>query len=617
MYSNGGHPNQRQQRAQSGPLALLLVFAVIVAATTIVVALGAGALTGSQERLGAERAEKTLTQLDSQAALVALGDSNVQTVDIAAAGTGQYVVDDTAGQMTLSYENQTDGTTTTIFSQDLGRISYETSDGSTIAYQGGGVWRSDGDGGSVMVSPPEFHYREATLTLPLVLINSDGTLDNRAVISDRNSTQRFPNESIDGNFTNPLDNARVEVTVTSEYYRAWGEYFETRTDGEVAYDDASNQVTLDLVTPLENTRVTSATASLSASGEFEIRGSSTQLCSSNRRNYTDSYNSSDTPDGYCDQVPGSNGDIVYGGDVDIDGGSGGNDIRGDVVSGNTVFVTNSMGGGQPYVYGNISYSDRCDPSETDCENRITDPNGDASQISGVEEAPAINNIVRTQVDEIEVDNDNGATSGNISSRTLQYTNQNPTDTVELHAGTYYLSDIDVAAGDTVVLNTTEGDITIAVEENVTLADDAEIEVVGDNSTDMYVQGAGDNDRQLNMGRGSGIVNDGDDAPQFQLLGPDNFTAYLGDGGGDFATFTGVIYAPPGSTAAADAGSVTLNNGVIFGGILTGTTRIDNGGSGSIHYDEALQEAQVLERSDSVVRVTYIHASTNNVTVAGG
>jgi hypothetical protein len=617
MHSPSGQGHKRQQRGQSAPLGLLLVFALVIAATTLIVALGAGSISDTQGQLDSERTEKALTQLDSQAALVALGSSQVQTVDISAAGSSNYVVDEYAGSMTLSYENQTDGTTTTIFSEDLGRIIYEGDSGQTIAYQGGGVWRSDGSGGSVMVSPPEFHYRDATLTLPLVIVNSSGTVDNRAVISQSNNTQWFPNESIDSDFSNPLENARVEVTVTSEYYQAWGEYFETRTEGDVEYDDASQQVTLTLVTPLENTEINSASASLSGGGTFTISGSAPSLCSSDRRNYTDSYDSSGST-GYCGQDTGSEGDLVYGGEIDISSGTGGgggvrNNIYGDVISGGRVVVTNGNGNGPPFVFGNINHSGACNPSPSQCESRIRD-GGTRTQISGIEETPPIDGIVRTQIDAVEDSNDNGATNNITATNQLDYGNSGTSDTVELGSGTYYLNDISVDPGDTVLLNTTDGDITIAVEEDIHLRSDATINVTGEGgNVEVYVQATGTSTDEVDLEGGSEIINNGDDAPQFRVFGPSNLTVQVGDGG-TLATYTGVVFSPPGT---AGSSSVTLDGGVIYGGVVTGTTLIDNGPGGSIHYDEALEGLSVLERGDSVVRVTYIHASTNEVRIEEG
>lgn len=237
-------------RGQSGPLGFILVFAVVIASSTLVVALGAGAVEDSRTNLDVERTEKAMTQLDSQAALVALGQTNSQRVDLSASGSSSYRVDEGTGWMNLSYENAT-GERKSIVNETMGSVVYDGGGETTIAYQGGGVWRSDGGPGSVMISPPEFHYRDATLTLPLVTVRGEGSFDDRAVLEQADATQYFPNATLDDEFVNPLEGGKVNVTVHSDYYQAWGTHFEERTDGDVSYDHANQQVTIELTVPIQ------------------------------------------------------------------------------------------------------------------------------------------------------------------------------------------------------------------------------------------------------------------------------------------------------------------------------------------------------------------------------
>ncbi|MBX0294695.1 DUF7289 family protein [Haloarcula nitratireducens] len=234
-------------RGQSGPLGLVLVLALVVASTTAVVVVGADAITTTQSQLDVERTEKTMTQFDSQTALVALGQSSAQQVNLPATGNSDYEVREGAGWMNLTYTNAT-GNVTTLRNGTLGAVVYD-SDGTEIAYQGGGVWRSDSDGESVMVSPPEFHYRSRTLTLPLVTVSGQGDLEGRATITHNDTTQYFPDPARDEAFRNPLNGSEINVTVQSDYYRAWGAYFEERTDGTVKYDHPDETVTAQLVIP--------------------------------------------------------------------------------------------------------------------------------------------------------------------------------------------------------------------------------------------------------------------------------------------------------------------------------------------------------------------------------
>jgi hypothetical protein len=218
---------------------------------TVLVAIGSGAITGTQDELGSNNAENALTQLDSQAALVALDNSDRQQVDLGAASAADYRVDGDAGTMRLTFDSG--GTTTELFETSMGAVRYDGGSGSEIVYQGGGVWRTNQEGGSVMVSPPEFHYRDETLTMPLVITRGNQTMSNRASISHFNTTQYYPNESIDSSYVNPLETRNLRVTVQSSAYQAWGSYFEERTQGTVTYDHPNNEVTIQLIPPFDET----------------------------------------------------------------------------------------------------------------------------------------------------------------------------------------------------------------------------------------------------------------------------------------------------------------------------------------------------------------------------
>ncbi|MFC7226280.1 hypothetical protein N0B31_02610 [Salinirubellus salinus] len=256
-------------RGQSSPVGYALVLGVVVVAVVTTVALGAAALTDAQDQSAVARAEQTMTLFDSQTSQVALGDSDVHTVGLG--GTqGTYSVDPTAGSMSIVQldcdddgvdddgDDTVSGTPTNNLTVEddaylmdpvpLGRMTYTTGS-TTLAYEGGGVWRQDRRGETQMISPPEFHYRGATLTLPIILTRGSGGgsgAGTRATVTDAGEpTQVFPRgadypdrcweDGIAEPFSNPVEDGSVYVQVESDYAQAWGEYFERRTEGEVTY----------------------------------------------------------------------------------------------------------------------------------------------------------------------------------------------------------------------------------------------------------------------------------------------------------------------------------------------------------------------------------------------
>jgi len=235
-------------RGQSSTVGLVLVFGMVVAASAMIVAFGAAAVTDTQHTLSDQRAEKVLTQLDSKAALVALGNAEAQQVSLPRSGSDRYNVTAGAGWMNVSVDEASGGDTE-VFNRSLGSIVYRDGD-TVIAYQGGGVWRSSGGDSGVMVSPPEFHYRGRTLTLPHISIEGEGSLSARAVVTHDETIKHFPNASVSG-FSNPVEGDAMNLTIHSEYYRAWGSYFATRTQGAVTYDDAARTAKIRLVPPFD------------------------------------------------------------------------------------------------------------------------------------------------------------------------------------------------------------------------------------------------------------------------------------------------------------------------------------------------------------------------------
>jgi len=237
-------------RGVSSTLGITLLFAIVLSGTFVVVGVGATALDETQDQMGVERAEKTLTQFDSKVAMVALGQTNRQGVSLAQTGGASYHVREDAGWMNVTVTDTDTGDERELVNTTLGTVSYDS--GTTgLAYQGGGVWKRT-EAGTTMVSPPEFHFRSATLTLPIITVEGTTSLDRQVTVTRSESTSiRYPNASQDSDFVNPLEGGVVNVTVHSEYYRSWGRFFEQRTQGAVTYDDDNETAQIELVVPFE------------------------------------------------------------------------------------------------------------------------------------------------------------------------------------------------------------------------------------------------------------------------------------------------------------------------------------------------------------------------------
>jgi flagellin-like protein len=265
-------------RGQSAVIGVALLIAIALLGTTAVLALGGAALTDTQTQSSLERAEHQMTLFDSRAAMVALSDSDIQTVELGQ-GSGSYRIEDGTGRITITHVGFTNDSSSytldgniaddgpndddhQIFSSELGSVVYERGN-TRIAYQGGGVWRV-GSGDPRMVSPPEFHYRGATLTLPVINTTAGdgrsgaGTVSARVTPDEDDPFSRMypdpngengnsPYPDGDG-FRNPVEEGYIVVEVQSEYYAAWADYFRKRTTGDVTTWASNETARLELVT---------------------------------------------------------------------------------------------------------------------------------------------------------------------------------------------------------------------------------------------------------------------------------------------------------------------------------------------------------------------------------
>lgn len=256
----------RDRTGQSTVVGAALLLMITVMGTGLIVTLGGQAINQTQQSADLSRVEHSMSMFDSQAAMVALGETSTRSIQLGAGGAGSFSIEENAGWMRVTHHNYTEyNDTETIYNRTLGAVVYQNGQ-TNIAYQGGGVWRGR-NGSSVMVSPPEFHYRAATLTLPVIRVEGNDSASGRStaqVSLVERSTRVYPSsqndDGADGGpgapydntsapYRNPVMNGHVTVTVHSDYYRGWANFFRTRTAGIVSVDSQNRTVTVELVSP--------------------------------------------------------------------------------------------------------------------------------------------------------------------------------------------------------------------------------------------------------------------------------------------------------------------------------------------------------------------------------
>lgn len=247
-------PSGSLSRGQAQTIGFVLILGMSITGATLLVLVGGPAFDATRITLQSGQTSQALTQFDSRAAVVALGDAEAQTIPLGRSQEGHYVVDEDAGWARVTHHNFSGDSDEVLMNQTLGAVVYDNGD-TELAYQGGGVWKTRQDN-ATMISPPEFHYRSATLTFPIVRVrgNDSAAGDVRAMVeSEKRAVRIYPNssKSYTGDpkkYTNPVREGNITITIHSRYYQAWASYFKSRSDGEVTTHHHNNTVRLRLLT---------------------------------------------------------------------------------------------------------------------------------------------------------------------------------------------------------------------------------------------------------------------------------------------------------------------------------------------------------------------------------
>lgn len=564
------HPVAATDRGQSELIGTVLVLGLSLLVVAATVAVGAVVLSDRQAEADLGAAETSLTNFASKTALVTAGSSETRSVRLPQDGRGSAAVDPDQGRIRIELRDEAGGEVTeTLVDRPLGGVTYRGS-GATVSYEGGGVWRSDGDA-TRMVSPPPVHYRGTTLTMPLPYVEGGSATGGEAVVSQAGSTDRIYPDPADPERRNPLAAETVSVTVESDYYEAWGRFFEARTGGSVSYDHEAKSVTLRLVTDDPERRLRDAAVGTSTD-RFEISGAGGSA-------FTDSYDSSVGP--YSDpDARGSDGWVSTRGDLRLRGGA---EVFGDVEAGGSVDLSGAT------IHGNAAYGDSLDLGGN---SEVT---GWTARNASVARADPVDTLIHSWITTLRADNDNDAVDAIDDTRFASSAEHD--GTLVLPAGEYYLDDVDLD-GRTLRLDVSEGNVRLAVDGDLDVSGE-QVEVVGDEGrVRTFVAG----DVRVN---GGDVTVTGDVAPRMWVYGTRDATVTVANDG----AFTGVIYAP---TDRSGSGTVDIRSGgSVYGAIIGGRTTLQSGGT--VHFDETLTDMDPVFGSE-IPRVTYLHVSGTPVVV---
>lgn len=259
------------EKADADVIGHVIILGITILGVSMVALYGIPAIYSMQDVAIVKNAEQTFTVMDSRTSRVLLGASPIQILDMNLGGGTLTVEPNSTGKesyVTIRREKESSNITI-----PMGKITYSLGD-RIVAYEGGAVFSKYPSGGTVMLSPPEFHYNGVTLTLPEITITGNDSIGGKGTASiniRKNATLiLYPNSSFT-NRTNPLNGSdglgEVYVNITSEFYSAWAEYARSLSFTGVNTNSTTNRAIIKLkVVPVTLGGVTSM------SNPIDLRG---------------------------------------------------------------------------------------------------------------------------------------------------------------------------------------------------------------------------------------------------------------------------------------------------------------------------------------------------------
>lgn len=570
-----------------------LLIGIIIVASMSVFIVGFATVNDAQALSERSSAKQAMTVFNSKASLVAFGGSENQHVTIPTTGRSNLHVKST-GQLrvTLIGVNKTHPTQThvvkVLYNQSFGTLVLNKQD-YKIAYQGGGVWAmyTGNVNTSTLVSPPEFSYTKDTATIPIVGINKTSHVTGGELVLHKQSQQPIFPVGSSNNTTNPVSPYHnLKISITSDYYQAWGEYFKDHMGIQPNYDHANNTVTIYLVGEREASGVMSnGITSTAAENRITIKGSG------EGNTFIDSYNSekgiytvSQTSNGTISAVTGiaAKGHVAFYGTVETTGDlilKGQSCVHGDAIVDGAIISGGNGGGSCPVT-------------------------GERTTGATVEAAPIADGVIANLADTLSQHNDNNETPV-ITDETVGKLEIDG-DSAQLGPGAYYIEGLKLDDDTTLTINVTNGDVQLLVEDGISIK--GTINVVGNQGTNhraqIYTRGHTISFDNVH------VTTEGMEAAGMWFYGPAGTDIILDD----HSKVTGVIYA---AGTPSSPGSVTLEtHSEIFGSVVGGTTTIKS--QSKVHQDLALMNDPVFQGAIETrmfwTTVQYFHISKTTINV---
>lgn len=208
------------RRGQSTVLGIVLLIGMVAAGSIGILLIGGEMLTDIEQKSEQERIEQSFIQLSQSLDSSATGDTS-NNINLQAGEDGAIAKTET-GEILI----ESDGLEKDI-ELTFGTIEYEGEDGTKIAYEAGGVFRETGQQTRVVSSPKiNYDHETETLSLPAITVTGDEQLGTGDISMSHNQTTTYAESNV-------VEDASVDVTIESEYWRGWTAFFEQQAGDAV------------------------------------------------------------------------------------------------------------------------------------------------------------------------------------------------------------------------------------------------------------------------------------------------------------------------------------------------------------------------------------------------
>ncbi|MFC7057450.1 DUF7289 family protein [Halovenus salina] len=219
-----------RERAVSEILGYVIIFALVVAVIGFVTAVGMPALIDTQQSEQAASAERAFDVVGENLAAIYERGAPSRATEIDLTDTELFYGTPVTMNVTV------DGNSTVT---DLRPVVLRVDDDTSLVYEGGAVFRDEGDGGLVLREPPLL-LDQSRIFLPVIETTAP------AIEAAGGTTVLFRGESKRRSVLHAATSGDVTITVESPRYELWERYFVDQpglTASDCTVDDSNDSVT--------------------------------------------------------------------------------------------------------------------------------------------------------------------------------------------------------------------------------------------------------------------------------------------------------------------------------------------------------------------------------------